>query len=150
MWYYNNKIFDPTEFDYENLVGFVYIVTDLSNDKKYVGKKLFWATRRLKPLKGKTRKRVKRIESDWQDYFGSNEEVKLLVENEGRDRFKRDILHLCQAKGEMTYLEMKEQIDREVLFRNDYYNEFIGGKIHSKHLKEYKNVRIQGTLGESS
>lgn len=149
MWYYKNDKFDPAKFSFEDLAGFVYIVTDLTNNKKYVGKKLFWSTRRLQPLKGKTRKRVKIIESDWQDYFGSNEQVKLLVKNHGHERFKREILHLCKAKGEMTYIEMREQIEREVLFRDDYYNEFIGGKIHSKHLKEYGNVRIQSTLSES-
>ena len=135
MWLYNDKEFNPAEHDIESLAGFVYLVTDLNNGKKYVGKKNLWSTRRLPPLKGQKRRRVKKSESDWKDYFGSNEEVKLLVENEGRDRFKREILRLCKSKGEMTYFEMKEQIDREVLFRDDYYNEFIGGKIHSKHLK---------------
>lgn len=144
MWLYNDKEFDPAEYDGENLAGFVYLVTDLKNGKKYVGKKNLWSVRKLPPLKGQKRKRTKISESDWRDYFGSNEEVKLLVENDGRDRFKREILRLCKSKGEMTYFEMKEQIDREVLFRDDYYNEFIGGKIHSKHLKGIQNVRIQG------
>ena len=135
MWFYNGKEFNPAEFDSSDLAGFVYLITDLNNGKKYVGKKNLWSTRRLRPLKGQKRRRVKKLESDWRDYFGSNEEVKLLVENEGRERFKREILRLCKSKGEMTYFEMKEQIDREVLFRDDYYNEFIGGKIHSKHLK---------------
>jgi hypothetical protein len=139
MWLYNEQQFNPAEHDIESLAGFVYLITDLQNGKKYVGKKNLWSTRRLPPLKGQKRRRVKKSESDWQNYFGSNEEVKLLVENEGRDRFKREILRLCKSKGEMTYFEMKEQIDREVLFRDDYYNEFIGGKIHSKHLKGMNN-----------
>lgn len=148
MWFYNGKEFNPAEHDIESLAGFVYLVTDLNNGKKYVGKKNLWSTRRLPPLKGQKRRRVKKSESDWRDYFGSNEEVKLLVENEGRDRFKREILRLCATKGEMTYFEMKEQIDREVLFRDDYYNEFVGGKIHSKHLKGIKDVRIQSETGQ--
>jgi len=140
MWFYNDKEFNPAEYDVDNLAGFVYLITDLKNNKKYVGKKNLWSVRKLPPLKGQKRRRTKKLESDWQNYFGSNEEVKMLVENEGRDRFKREILRLCKSKGEMTYFEMKEQIDREVLFRDDYYNEFIGGKIHSKHLKGLKNV----------
>lgn len=140
MWFYNDKEFNPAEYDVNNLAGFVYLITDLTNNKKYVGKKNLWSVRKLPPLKGQKRRRTKKLESDWQNYFGSNEEVKMLVENEGRDRFKREILRLCKSKGEMTYFEMKEQIDREVLFRDDYYNEFIGGKIHSKHLKGLKNV----------
>ena len=80
------------------------------------------------------------LQTDWQDYFGSNDEVKLLVEQSGRERFKREIIRLCKTKGEMTYFEMKEQIDRKVLFDDKYYNEFIGGKIHSKHLKGIENA----------
>lgn len=137
MWYYNGEEF--TLPDDENWVGFVYLITDTENNKKYVGKKNFWATRKLPPLKGKTRRRISKVESDWQDYFGSSEEVKFLVEENGRDRFKREILRLCKTKGEMSYYEAKEQFDREVLFRDDYYNEFIGCKIHSKHVSGVKN-----------
>ncbi len=140
MWYYEDKIFDPEEHSYDNYAGFVYIITDLSNHKKYVGKKLFWKIHKLKPLKGKVNKRHSKRDSDWQDYFGSNDEVKLLVEQSGRERFKREIIRLCKTKGEMTYFEMKEQIDRKVLFDDKYYNEFIGGKIHSKHLKGIENA----------
>lgn len=131
MWLYKDEAFtDPGDW-----VGFVYLITDLSNKKMYVGKKNFWSIRKLPPLKGQKRKRTKKSESDWQDYYGSNEEVKLLVEQDGGTRFKREILHLCGSKGEMSYLEAKEQFDREVLLNDDYYNEFIGCKIHSKHVK---------------
>lgn len=123
----------------EDYVGFVYIITDLSNDKKYVGKKTLVSKRRLPPLKGKARRRTKIVESDWQDYYGSSEEVKALVEERGRDQFKREILHLCKSKGEMNYLELKEQIDRQVLFKEEYYNEFVGAKIHAKHVSSLKN-----------
>ena len=140
MWYYEDKIFDPEKHSHHNYAGFVYIITDLSNQKKYVGKKLFWKIHKLKPLKGKVNKRHSKRDSDWQDYFGSNEEVKLLVEQSGKERFKREIIRLCKTKGEMTYFEMKEQIDRKVLFDDKYYNEFIGGKIHSKHLKGIENA----------
>ena len=137
MWYYNGEEFTSEMIgDY---VGFVYLITDLSNDKKYVGKKTLVSKRKLPPLKGKTRRRTKIVESDWQDYYGSSEEVKALVEDRGRDQFKREILHLCKGKGEMSYLELKEQVDREVLFKDEYYNEFIGAKIHSKHVASLKN-----------
>ena len=133
MWLYENKTFEPTQL--EDWVGFVYVITDLSNNKKYVGKKNFWSIRRLPPLKGKTRKRTKKSESDWKEYFGSSEEVKSLVEEKGGDNFKREIIRLCKSKGEMSYYEAKEQFDRDVLFSDEYYNEFIGCKIHSKHVK---------------
>ena len=134
-WIYNGKEF--LSEDIENFVGFVYLITDLSNNKKYVGKKNFWSIRKLPPLKGQKRRRTKKSESDWQDYYGSSEEVKLLVEQSGPKRFKREILHLCNSKGVMSYLEAKEQFDRKVLLSDDYYNEFIGCKIHAKHVKKY-------------
>lgn len=134
MWYYGDKEFTSDMIgDY---VGYVYCITDKTNNKKYIGKKNFWSTRRLKPLKGQKRKRIKKMESDWMNYYGSNEEVKLLLEESGPDRFHREILRLCKTKGDMSYYEMKEQIDRSVLFSDEYYNEFIGGKIHSRHLSK--------------
>ncbi len=135
MWLFEDKEFDPADSRIEDLAGFVYCITDLNNGKKYVGKKTLWSIRRLKPLKGKTRKRVKKAQSDWMKYYGSNEEVKLLVENDGGERFKREIIRLCKTKGLMNYYEAKEQFDREVLFSDEYYNEFIGCKIHSKHVR---------------
>lgn len=135
MWLFEDKEFDPADSRIDDLAGFVYCITDLTNDKKYIGKKTLWSIRRLKPLKGKTRRRIKKAQSDWMSYYGSNEEVKLLIENDGENRFKREILKLCKTKGLMSYYEAKEQFDREVLFSDEYYNEFIGCKIHSKHVK---------------
>ena len=136
MWYYGDKEF--TSEMIEDYVGFVYIITDKNNNKKYVGKKLFQSKRRLPPLKGKTRKRTVIKESDWQDYFGSSDEVKALVESQGRDTFHREILHLCNSKGEMSYLEAKEQFDRNVLLDDSYYNGIINCKIHRSHVKGLK------------
>jgi len=137
MWYYNGEEFTSEMIgDY---MGFVYIITDKSNGKKYVGKKLFKSKRRLPPLKGKTRRRTKVVESDWQDYFGSSDEVKLLVEEHGRDNFVREILHLCDTKGIMSYLEAKEQFDRNVLLDDSYYNGIIQCKIHRSHVKKLKD-----------
>ena len=115
-------------------IGFVYEITDASNGKKYIGKKLLTSKKKLPPLKGKTRKRVKVTQSDWEKYYGSSETVKTLVETRKSD-FNRKILYLCKTKGELSYMEAKEQFDREVLLSDDFYNEFIGVKIHSAHVK---------------
>lgn len=126
--------FDPDEKFLEEYVGFVYCITDKESGKKYIGKKFFWSTRKLPPLKGKTRKRTKKVESDWRKYFGSNEQLKLLVEERGAESYHREVLRLCHTKGECSYYEAKEQFDRDVLLSEEYFNEFIGCKIHSKHL----------------
>lgn len=132
MWYYNEKPFTEAPKEYH---GFVYCITDLRNGKKYIGKKFFWKPKVLPPLKGKKNKRRSIVESDWQKYYGSNLEVKQLVEEYGPDNFKREILEFCATKGECSYMEAKLQFENDVLLRDDYYNEFIGCKIHSAHIK---------------
>jgi hypothetical protein len=131
-WYYQNEVFDPGEEFLKGFVGFVYCMTNLDENKKYIGKKLFWSSKIL-PV-NKTRKRRKRIkvESDWKNYYGSSQAVMALVER--NVHFRRDIIHLCRTKGECSYYEAKEQFAQDVLLRDDYYNDFIGCKIHSKHL----------------
>ena len=133
MWLYEGKEFTSEMIgDY---IGFVYIITIKSTGKKYLGKKLFMSTRRLAPLKGKTRKRKVVKESDWMTYYGSSEEVKMIVEEMGASNFDREIIHLCDKKGEMSYLEAKEQFDRGVLLSDDWYNGIVNCKIHKSHVK---------------
>lgn len=132
-WTFNNKPFDSDVI--KDYVGFVYEVYDTQTEMKYIGKKKFWSRVTRPPLKGKKNKRRSLKESDWQSYYGSSEEVKQLVENTGEWRFKRKIIRLCKTAGEMSYYEMKEQIDNDVLLKpNEYYNAFVGGKIHRRHL----------------
>lgn len=134
MWIYKGKEF--TSEDIGDYIGFVYIVTDTLNGKLYIGKKGLVTVKTLPPLKGQKRKRKKIVETDWKTYYGSNETIKALVESEGTERFTREIIHLCKTKGEMSYIEMKEQIMRDVLLHPDkYYNGFIGGKISRSHVK---------------
>lgn len=132
MWYYKNEQFDTTPEDYQ---GFVYLITELDTDKKYIGKKNFWKPKTLPITKTRKRRVRTRTESDWRSYFSSSSEVQQLVESKGEKNYKREILKLCKTKGEMSYFEAKLQFEHDVLLRNDYYNEFIGCKIHSKHLK---------------
>jgi hypothetical protein len=132
-WIYNSEPFDSE--DIGEYIGFVYLLTD-PDGKKYVGKKLFVSKRKIPPLKGKTRRRTVVKESDWKTYYGSSEEVQTLVES--NIPFKRQILHLCKTKGELSYMELKEQIERKVLLRSDYYNGIIQVKIHASHVRNLK------------
>jgi hypothetical protein len=131
MWTYNEQLYDETPEQYQ---GFVYMITDLTNDKKYIGKKFFWKPKILPKTKTRKRRVKTRVESDWRSYYGSSAEVKSLVEERGAESFKREILRLCKTKGECSYYEAKLQFEYDVLLRDDFYNEFIGCKIHSKHL----------------
>lgn len=131
MWTYNDKSFDETPEEYQ---GFVYLITDLTNNKKYIGKKFFWKPKTLPVTKTRKRRVKTRVESDWRSYYGSSTEVKLLVEKHGAESFKREILKLCKTKGECSYYEAKMQFEYDVLLSDEFYNEFIGCKIHSKHL----------------
>jgi hypothetical protein len=130
MWYYNEQ---PFEGPIDDWYGFVYLITEKSTNKKYVGKKFFWKKKTLPPLKGQKRKRRSIVESDWKEYYGSNQQLQENVA-QNPDNYHREILHFCKKRADCSYYEIKEQIDRNVLFNDDYYNEFIGCKIHSKHL----------------
>jgi len=139
MWMYENNEFNPDQDELKKWAGFVYLITEKKTNMKYIGKKNFWKTRKLKPLKGMKRKRIVTSESDWKNYFGSSENVKQLLEQNGSEAFDKEIIRLCRTKGEMSYFESKIQFDRDVLLRDDYYNGIIHCRINQntvKHLKE--------------
>lgn len=138
MWYYQNKPFEPDDELLEKYQGFVYRITEQETGKKYIGKKFFWKPKTLPVTKTRKRRVKTRVQSDWQDYFGSNQELKELVETKGGDTYLREVLHLCRTKGECSYWEAKLQFQYDVLLDVSYYNEFIGCKIHSKHIRELK------------
>jgi len=130
-WIYSGK--ELTEIP-EGYIGFVYLITNLKDGRKYVGKKLFNFTSR-KAVKGSTRKKKVVKESDWQEYYGSSEELKEEVKTIGEDNFSREILHLCKSKSECSYLETWEIFNRHVLLDDSYYNSWVSCKIHKKHVK---------------
>jgi hypothetical protein len=133
MWLYEGKEYTEALSEHQ---GFVYRITELDSGKMYIGKKFFWKPKTL-PITKKRKRRVKtRVESDWRDYYGSSVEVKSLVEEKGATAFKREILKMCHTKGECSYYEAKLQFELDVLLDPMYYNEFIGCKIHSKHLRK--------------
>ena len=113
----------------ETCVGFVYIITNLTNDRKYIGKKLARFKVTKKPLKGKKNKRRSTKESDWRTYWGSSDKLNEDVAILGEDNFTRQILYYCESKGELSYLEAKEQFDRSVLETDEYYNGIINVRV---------------------
>lgn len=126
-WIYKGEIVE----DIGSYIGFVYMITNLRTNKRYIGKKNFYFSK-TKQIKGK--KKRHKVESDWKDYFGSNEELKHNVNIFGQDQFKREILRFCESKGEMSYFEAKYQFQYDVLESDQWYNTWIMCKVHKKHL----------------
>jgi hypothetical protein len=114
----------------------VYLIVNETNNRKYIGKKFFWSKRKLPPLKGKTRKRIKTVETDWKDYYGSSNALKEDIDKHGYSNFSRYVLELCYTKTQCAYYELKHQVDTEAIISEEYYNDFIGGKINGRHLEK--------------
>lgn len=125
-WCYQGKSVEYIPEEYE---GFIYLITNLVTNRKYIGKKLARFKTTKPPLKGKKNKRRGHKESDWRDYWGSSDKLNEDVQTLGTDKFTREILYFCRSRAEMSYLEAKEQFDRRVLETDDYYNGIINVRV---------------------
>lgn len=137
MWLYNNQ--ELTELP-DDCVGFVYLITNLTSDRKYIGKKLAKFARtstKTVTLKNGTKKKKKvrsKVDSDWMDYYGSSIELNKDVDTLGKENFRREILFFCKSKAECSYIEAREQFTRRVLESTEYYNNNIMCRIHGSHI----------------
>ena len=114
-WTYMERTFDSS--DVRDYFGFVYLITNLTNQRQYIGRKYFWSFR---TPKGKKRK-VKQ-ESDWKRYYGSCPELKEDIEKIRKDKFKREILSLHKTKGRTNFEETRQ------LFLNNVLTESLNGE----------------------
>ena len=137
-WLFESKTIETLP---EDCVGFVYMITNNLTGRKYIGKKLAKfskTTYKVVKLKNgtKKRKRIKsKIDSDWQLYYGSNDQLNQDILALGADNFTREILFYCRSKAECSYVEAREQFNHRVLESDDYYNGQIVCRIHGSHIK---------------
>jgi hypothetical protein len=143
-WSYQGKLVKELPNECE---AFVYLITNLSNNMKYVGKKLSKFKTTKPPLKGRKNKRRGTKESDWRTYWGSSDKLIDEVERLGENKFTREILYYCPSRGVASYLEAKEQFERKVLESDEYYNGIInvrigGSEILRKSLKKLSKIKF--------
>jgi hypothetical protein len=138
VWLYENTQIDTLP---EDCVGFVYLITNKVTGRKYIGKKLAKFSKtsyKIVKLKNGNKKRKKirsKIDSDWQLYYGSNDQLNRDILAQGADNFTREILFYCKSKAECSYVEAREQFNHRVLESDDYYNGQIVCRIHGSHIK---------------
>jgi hypothetical protein len=136
-WTYKDSLIEILP---EDCIGFVYLITNTISGRKYIGKKLakfaktsYKVVKQKNGIKKKKKIRTK-VDSDWRDYYGSSDELTKDVTTLGKENFTREILHYCTSKAQTSYLEAKEQFERQVLETKDYYNGQISVRVHGSHI----------------
>jgi hypothetical protein len=143
MWLHHDSPFEPIELDPKKIYGFVYLIENLVNGRKYVGKKLFFF-KGFKTVK-KKKKRIL-VESDWKTYYGSSNALQKDLDELGKENFRRVILHLCTSKSECSYLEMKEQVERNAILSDGYYNDQIRVRVTRVQLTKYRKSLLVNSV----
>jgi hypothetical protein len=122
-------IISESVFITDDMFGFIYEITNKITNKKYIGKKQCFNRVKKKPLKGYKKNRISQKQSDWKLYTSSSKELNEDIEKYGKENFIFKIIRVCNSKWALAYYEIKEQLDQNVLLRNDYYNGIINVRI---------------------
>ena len=133
-WTYLGKSFESE--DINEYYGFIYRITNTVNGYDYVGRKYFKTIKKRPPLKGKKNKRRETVETDWKDYWGSSARLVEDMARLGKDKFTREIIHLCKSRGETNYMEAYYQFKEGVLLKENNYNGIIQIKLGKGSVKD--------------
>ena len=133
-WTYLGKAFESE--DISEYYGFIYRITNTVNGFDYVGRKYFKTIKKRPPLKGKKNKRRETVETDWKDYWGSSARLVEDMARLGKDKFTREIIHLCKSRGETNYMEAYYQFKEGVLLKENNYNGIIQIKLGKGSVKD--------------
>lgn len=148
-WKYEGKVIKELDDMPEDAFGFIYRVTHKPTGKRYLGRKQLIYKRKRKIGKRETAKlkeekkeageshwwivpkyKYVKKESDWKDYYGSNDEIAELLEKDGEDAFEREILEFAYHKKQLTYKETRLLFEKRVLEDESYVNSNIQGKFY--------------------
>lgn len=142
MWFYKGQVIKEIGEFPENTYGFIYKITRIEDGKFYIGRKNLYSERtkaltkkELAEHTGKGKKPTKKkviAESDWQEYYGSEASLKAEIKQIGKPAFRREVLHLCTHKKQMTYQELRHQILQGCLESDNCFNGNILGKFWKK------------------
>lgn len=160
-WKYRGEEITSIPPEYVDAEGFIYKIT-LEDGTYYFGKKNLElsakrkigkreleergksAFRKYKSKKGKNKGEWIYYEdltkSDWQEYYGSSEEVKYQIES-GID-YTKEILEFAWTKGELTWLEHKLIVCSDCMEQELCLNRRVGN-FHKKHTLKYAENRIR-------
>jgi hypothetical protein len=142
MWQFNGKQLEETEIP-DKAVGFIYVITQKSTGKRYIGKKLLTkaATKTINGKKKKIRK-----ESDWKDYWSSSPFLKDYITEHGTDDFTKEILVFCQGKGSMVYAEEMALYMTGALETNMWFNDNIRSKVYRSWVKPDEASQLRNAM----
>lgn len=142
-WLYENNIITELPI---GVVGFVYKITNLTNNKSYIGRKYAVSTKRKaltkkQKIAGRVRKDVIKTESNWATYTGSNKNLNDDIAALGTDSFKFEILYFGKTKGVVNYIEETLHHKLNVILDTNYYNDCVGPR---RFMALRQNKELQG------
>lgn len=116
----------------QDYIGIVYLIQNLHPDATktyYIGQKQLLKKTRLPANKSRKRPKIVWRDNGVEDYYGSSKELQEDVGRLGKGFFKRVVLECCTSKFQMSYAELKWQLEFDVLLDPKSYNGIINVRL---------------------